>query len=273
MALYWLDFLDPDETKQYEVDWTEEMSASGDTVDNGTPPTFVDTVGDATTAGLTITGISVNAAGTKVAVTFANSDPGTNRAAFLASSPILIDHAITTTTNAEVLVRRLMLVVDEAGGSLTTTSASATADSLATLAEADTYCAGRGYTDWVGTEAERVFKIRRGMDAFIGRYQMRLKGAKSTAGQALPLPRVGLSDEDGNQVDGIPERAKYSQIELARIVNTQGSYSQPQALKRAKAGTVEVEFAGAFVTRTAAQTADEMMAPYLAASNRIVKAP
>ena len=97
---------------------------------------------------------------------------------------------------------------------LTVTPASATANSYATVAEADAYLAVRGDTStWTAlTPGAKEAKLQW---AAIYLDTLTFKGTRSTSTQALQWPRIGVWDRDGFDVDGIPQALKNAQAEMA----------------------------------------------------------
>lgn len=270
MAIYWLSTLDPDEKGYFEVDWTDETDASSDTI-SGTPTfTFI----DAQVYGLQASGVTILSGSKKVGVYFDNSDPATNRTDVLANSPYLITHKITT-AGGQTLQRVLGLVVVERGSDLTVEdgSALAAADSYIDLEDADLYHVNRGNTDWTGTDSERCRALRRATQFLDARYRMRWKGTKATSGQALSWPRDSMTDEDGNGIDSdtIPQAIKDTVCEIARALPSTQQIATAQQIRRVRAGSVEVEFASAKQERQILDLVDELVKPYLLASNRVIR--
>ena len=271
MAIYWLSTLDPDEKGYFEVDWTDEMDAAGDTI-NGTPSfTFI----DANVYGLQVSAVSVLTGSKKVGLYNDNADAATNRVDVLANSPYLITHQITT-AGGQTLQRVIGLVVAERGSDLIVEigTPSASSDSYVELEDADLYHANRGNLDWTGTDAERARMLRRGTQYLDSTYRIRWKGTKATSGQALSWPRDGMTDEDGNGIDSdvIPQAIKDACCESARMVPYTQKVVLPQYLKRVKAGSVEVEYATQAPQREISNLLDELVRPYLMPTNRIVRA-
>lgn len=269
MAIYWLSTLDPDEKGYFEVDWTDEMDAATDTI-NGTPSfTFI----DANVYGLRASSITIITGSKKVGLYLDNEDAATNRTDVLANSPYLITHQVTT-AGGQTLQRVIGLVVAERGSDLTVTAGSASADSYISLEDADIYHANLGNLDWTGTDSERARMLRRGTQYLDGHYRSRWKGTKATSGQSLTWPRAGVTDEDGNGIDSdtIPQAIQDACCEAARMVPYTQKVTEPQYLKRVKAGSVEVEYATAAPQREISNLLDELVRPYVVASNRIVRA-
>lgn len=102
---------------------------------------------------------------------------------------------------------------------IVTTVGGPSANSYATVAEADLYCAEHGITAWDDLDdddekAPALLKATQWMD---GNFRGSIKGRKANADQALAFPRKGCSDEDGNAFDEdvIPTCWKNATIEVA----------------------------------------------------------
>ncbi len=94
------------------------------------------------------------------------------------------------------------------------TPASATANSYATVAEADAYLAVRGDTaTWTAlTTGQKEAKLQW---AALHLDTLNFRGTRSTSTQALQWPRIGVWDRDGFEVDAIPQVLKNAQAEMA----------------------------------------------------------
>lgn len=272
MAIYWLTVHDPDETAFFQVDWTDEMDAAGDTIKASPAPSF--TAIDANVYGLAFGSIALATGNKKVNCYVSNGDPATNRVDVLANSPYLYTHEVAT-NGGQTLQRVVGIIVAERGSDLTVESgsASASADTYASVEAADLYHVNRGNTDWTGTDAERSRALRRGTAYLDNRYLGRWKGTKATAEQALQWPRSGVTDEDSNLVssDSIPQRIVDACCEAARAVPYTQKVSAAQNLRRVKAGSVEVEFATGKSEREIVNHLDELVKPYTNSSTRVVR--
>lgn len=271
MAIYWLSTLDPDETGFFQVDWTDEMDAAGDTI-NGTPTfTFI----DANVYGLQVSSVSIASGSKKVNCYISNSDPATNRTDVLANSPYLITHEIST-AGGQTLQRVLALAVDERGGQLTveTGSGSSSSDSYISVENADLYHVNHGNSDWTGTDSEKSRALRRATQFLDARYRSRWKGTKTVAEQALTWPRDSMYDEDSNSIDSdtIPQAIKDATCELARALPYTQKIDSSKGIKRVKAGSVEVEYAIEGKDREVLDLADELVSPFLKPSGILVRA-
>ncbi len=101
---------------------------------------------------------------------------------------------------------------------LVTTPGSATADSYATLTEADTYHSDRGNTAWTGTDALKENALRRAVDWLDFTYRTRFPGSRADdRDQNLEWPRAVAYDVAGTLIANteIPIEIKRAQIEAA----------------------------------------------------------
>ena len=94
------------------------------------------------------------------------------------------------------------------------TSGAATANSYASVAEADAYLAVRGDTNtWTAlTTGQKENKLQW---AAIILDTLDFKGSKSTSTQALEWPRYDVTDRNGWTVSGVPVQVKNAQAEMA----------------------------------------------------------
>lgn len=101
---------------------------------------------------------------------------------------------------------------------LVVTPGSASADSYASIAEADAYHAGRGNTTWTGSDTLKEAALRRATAWLDGRYRARWPGSRSRGReQALDWPRAFASDKDGWVIasDAIPAEVVLATCEAA----------------------------------------------------------
>lgn len=138
------------------------------------------------------------------------------------------------------------------------------ANSYVTVAEADTYMACRGRTEWADiASATRITHLINATYAMEATFRTLWKGKKRLSDddpddptandpltQALAWPRKDVVDEDGAEVDRttIPELVKTIQMEIAWHVS-QGNEIVPdtvaasdRSLKREKLGPLETEY-------------------------------
>lgn len=121
------------------------------------------------------------------------------------------------------------------------TAGEATANSYATVAEADAYLAVRGDTStWTGLlTAAKESKLQWAafwLDTLI------FTGTKGTEAQALQWPRVGVVDRDGYSVSTVPQALKNAQAELAfqLIANDWTQGLGPVTQESMKVGSIEL---------------------------------
>ena len=148
------------------------------------------------------------------------------------------------------------------------------ADSYLSLSDADAYHEARNNTAWAAfSDDEKEGRLRRAAQYVDGHYRPRLKGIKVAVDQSLAWPRSGVEDEDGYAlpIDEVPGGVVDAQVEMAADITESQSTSSPQRLKRAKAGSVEVEYEASATTRQVVTFVDELMRPYLFPSGRITK--
>jgi len=91
MSLSWPTVFDPDETKDYFRDWTNELTSIGDTIST---VSFVLPT-SATDAGLSVESTDIDSTAMIAIVWFTSTDPDGVRAA-LVDTTVLVDHTITT---------------------------------------------------------------------------------------------------------------------------------------------------------------------------------
>lgn len=97
-----------------------------------------------------------------------------------------------------------------------TGTGSASADSYASLAQADAYHAAFGGSAWTGSDALKESALRRATRYLDGRYRARYSGTKCTRTQALEWPRFA-AEESGWAVDtnAVPKAVQNATIEAA----------------------------------------------------------
>ena len=145
------------------------------------------------------------------------------------------------------------------------------AESYISVTDSDTYHDNRGNTDWTGATAVKEASSRRGAQFLDGRFLGRLKGEKSSSGQALQWPRDYVTDEDGNEVasTAIPTRLEQACAEASRLVPYTQEITEPSDLASLKAGSVGVDFAVAYHQRGILDVIDELMKPYVKSSRTV----
>ena len=129
---------------------------------------------------------------------------------------------------------------------LDVTVGTSTANSYATVAEADAYADTLTFrTAWpaTGTATGKEGALQQAA-RLMG--SLSWKGKKVSSTQALEWPRFGVADVDGYTVDSttIPAKVKQAQCELAvRLIAKDRAAQDPLQATRVKAGPVEVEYA------------------------------
>jgi hypothetical protein len=130
-----------------------------------------------------------------------------------------------------------------------TGSASTTAESYASVADADTYHANRANTDWASlATAAKEAALRKATDYMTQQYGERWKGYRYTNTQALDWPRSwvlkpGPFIENFYEHDEIPAPVSRACMELALRASA-GDLSEDtaQEIIREKVGQIETEY-------------------------------
>jgi len=149
-------------------------------------------------------------------------------------------------------------------------TALANSNSYGNTTSADAYYVDMGYSE-TSTDGSLI-RGARGLD---DRYRLLLKGEKTTSGQAMAWPRDGMEDEDGNSIGAneIPNQWIYAAFEMARALAADQTATADSSVKRAKAGSVEVEFSSPLFQRSILSKVDELVVPYITGGgNRVVRA-
>lgn len=87
------------------------------------------------------------------------------------------------------------------------------ADAYASIATVDAYATARGLTAWTGADAAKEAAIREATVYLDTSYSW--KGAIELETQALSWPREGVTDKEGREVSGLPQRVIDACCELA----------------------------------------------------------
>lgn len=87
------------------------------------------------------------------------------------------------------------------------------ADAYASIATVDAYATARGLTAWTGVDAVKEAAIREATVYLDASYSW--KGAIELETQALSWPREGVTDKEGREVTGLPQRVVDACCELA----------------------------------------------------------
>jgi len=126
-----------------------------------------------------------------------------------------------------------------------------TAQSYASVAEADAYHLALGNTSWgTATTANKETALTRASRALDGMYGARWPGLRVQPSQALDWPRFDAEDREGYEVasDSVPQAVKNACCEAA-LVELGEAYALSKSLdrggrvKREKLGALETEYA------------------------------
>lgn len=142
----------------------------------------------------------------------------------------------------------------------------ASAESLITVADADTYFTGRGITNWATlSTAEKEQALRRATDYMEQVYGQKWKGARMTDTQALSWPRYDVC-ANGFDVgsDVVPVAVQRACAELA-LKAAAGALAPDvgRLAKREKVDVLEVEYESGAVPYVRYRAVDNLLAPYL----------
>jgi hypothetical protein len=97
----------------------------------------------------------------------------------------------------------------------------ATAESFSSVTSANTYIENRygAGTTWASkTDAQKEQYLRLGTEFLVNQYRGRWKGEMKTTTQALPWPRINVTDEEGNTRSSsiLPPELVYATVESAK---------------------------------------------------------
>lgn len=131
------------------------------------------------------------------------------------------------------------------------------ATSYVSVSDAIAYFADSGNQAWVGKEGDPLLEqaLVRATRYIDNEYRGRWLGVKASSAQALAWPRTQVIDGDGYTVTGLPVAVIAATCEAADVERaTPGALSAPLdrggAIKREKAGPVEVEYMDTAARRT-----------------------
>jgi hypothetical protein len=140
------------------------------------------------------------------------------------------------------------------------------ANSYAALAGANAYHTARANAAWTGTDAAKEAALIRATEFLDASYWWR--GQIASEDQALRWPRSGVIDRDGREIaaDDLPTQIQRATFELALIAlsgaligGDAGSTSTAGgAIKRVKAGSVEVEYQAGQVSQSPAAASNAL---------------
>lgn len=159
-----------------------------------------------------------------------------------------------------------------------TGNAGSTSDSYASAADADTYFADRGMTNWATLSLnEKEQALRRATDYMQQTYRDRWAGLRTTSTQALDWPRwnVPLKDLPGSYGSGpayfsssaIPSEVKMACIMLA-FKAAAGDLAPDLGSQKAsvKIGPIETSYFQGTRQATKIQSVDHILQPYFTGS-------
>ena len=122
------------------------------------------------------------------------------------------------------------------------------------------YMDDMGYTETLTDET--LIRGARTLDALVG---LRLKGIRKTAAQAMNWPRSSATDEHSNLISDttVPEKYKQAAIEMARIVDTNSSWSAGVWIEKIKAGSVALELEIPLHARQTINYVNDLVRPFI----------
>lgn len=163
----------------------------------------------------------------------------------------------------------------------------ADADSLVAVADVTTYLSARYTTSqlatWTaGSSGDKEIWTRQACQFLALTYGPSIKGKRANETQALPLPRAGMADDDGFLIedDAIPQAFIDAQCELTlraasgRLDADATASASGITSESASVGGISesVSYAGVKATQSTYTIVDRILAPYLYAGGRIVRA-
>lgn len=142
------------------------------------------------------------------------------------------------------------------------------AESFVSVADADTYHAGRGNAAWAALALERKEQLLRiATDYMGGAYGLNWQGCRAVPGQALDWPRAGVTAfEETVPRDDVPAAVQNACAILA--LKAQSGPLAPDLgprVKRSKVGPIETEYDDYSPQSKRYISVDRMLSPYLAA--------
>lgn len=156
-----------------------------------------------------------------------------------------------------------------------TGTGSASSESFASVAQADTRLADLGFTNWATLSTTEKEQALRRATAFMEQtYRNRWKGTRLLRAQALSWPRYGVTFE-GFPVDSttVPTEVVNTCIDLAfKAAGADLLPDQTRAVKREKVGPIETEYVEFASQGTRYASADGALSPFLKAQFGLVRA-
>lgn len=147
-----------------------------------------------------------------------------------------------------------------------TGSGSATSESYASVADADTRMAARGNDTWTPlTTAQKEEALRRATDWMLQAYRDRWHGYRQHVGQALCWPRYGVVvDGFYVAVDSVPNDVKNACIDLAfKAAAGDLAPDLTRGVVREKVGPIETEYDRNSPQATRRPAIEMILSPYL----------
>ena len=141
-----------------------------------------------------------------------------------------------------------------------------TAETLTSVAEADTYHRNRGAADWaLLSTAEKEQALRKANDYLRQAYRARWQGTKVLSTQACDWPRANVVvDGDFVSSTSVPTDVKNAVANLAlRADTTTLNPDQTQKVLRERVDTLEVEYSPYAPSETVIKEVEDLLAPYL----------
>lgn len=137
------------------------------------------------------------------------------------------------------------------------------ADSYASVTQADEYHAARGNAAWAAlAESDKESALRRSTDYMVQEYRARWAGVRATGVQALDWPRSGVI-VDGFEVVGVPVEVVRACCELALKASTAAlSADAGRTVIREKVDVIEVEYSEFGPTGTQYTAVNAMLRPF-----------
>jgi hypothetical protein len=153
-------------------------------------------------------------------------------------------------------------------------TAKANAESLITVADADTYFTGRGITNWATlSTTEKEQALRRATDYMEQVYGLKWKGERTKHTQALSWPRYDVC-ANGFDVDSdvVPVPVQRACAEMAlRAAAGELAPDVGRLAKRETVDVITVEYESGAVPYVRYRAVDNLLAPYLEGGTGSVK--
>jgi len=156
------------------------------------------------------------------------------------------------------------------------------ANAYTAVADVDAYWLDRANSTWAAAEtAAKQAAIITATDYIELRFRKRFLGYREFEAQPLSFPRLNLYDNDGELIEGIPDRLKYAVAEYALRALSAALLPDPTfddrglkvKSKREKVGPIEEEttYEGGIAIYRPYPSADLYLSEYLAPSGRVIR--